>query len=412
MVCPPYDVVSLQDRENLHHRHPLNFIRIILGKELPGDTEYRNKYTRAAQLLKSWREEKILISEAQPSMYVSEQRFSLKGQDYTRTSFISLVKLEDYQTGNIHPHEVTLPKQKEDRLNLLRACKANLDPIFVLYPEEDTKSKSILESVTSRTPDAEFHWDGTLNKLWTVKDWQVIDSLTKLLENKPLFIADGHHRYEVSLAYKEELKDKPPGPHHFTMIALVSTKDPGLCILPIHRVIKLPKKLERPMEDILEESFYVEYIKGGNLTLMEKRLQESPIYSYGLFLGDTKEYYLLTLRNLKLLKKAFPNTPECLLELEVTVLHSLAIDRLLGNSSKFASANLPSAREENNIRYVHDSVQAISLVESGEYDIAFFINPTPIEHVSAVASQRLKMPPKSTFFYPKLLSGLVINPLE
>ncbi|MFN3467861.1 MAG: DUF1015 family protein, partial [Candidatus Brocadiales bacterium] len=213
---------------------------------------------------------------------------------------------------------------------------------------------------------------------------------------------DGHHRYEVALAYKEELKDKPPGPHHFTLMALVSMKDPGLCILPIHRVIKLPKKLEPPMEDILEESFDVEHLKGGGRDLMGKKLRDAPVYSFGLLLGDTREYYLLTLRNQKILKKTFPNMPECLRELEVTVLHGLALDRLLSKSSK----------EENNIRYVHDATQAVSLVESGDYDMAFFLNPTPIEQVRAVASQRLKMPPKSTFFYPKVLSGLVVNPLE
>ena len=403
VVCPPYDVITPQYREELHLRDPLNFIRLILGKELPADTEYRNRYTRAGQLLKSWRDERVLVSEAQPSIYVYEQRFSLEGRDYTRTGFVSLVKLEDYLTGNIYPHENTLPKQKEDRLRLLRVCKANLDPIFALYPEEDAKTKGILEPVTSRPPDEEFHWDGARNRLWVVKEWQVIDELSKLLEDKPLFIADGHHRYEVSLAYKEELKDRPPGPHHFTLMALVSMKDPGLCILPIHRVIKLPKKLEPPMEDILEESFDVEHLKDGSRDLMENKLREAPLYSFGLFLGDTREYYLLTLRKPRLLKKAFPDVPECLRELEVTVLHGLALDRLLLTKS---------GREENHIRYVHDAAQAISLVESGEYDMAFFLNPTPIEQVRAVASQRLKMPPKSTFFYPKLLSGLVVNPLE
>lgn len=395
-------MISPQYRETLYQRHPFNFIRIILGKELPGDTEYRNKYTRAAQFLKTWLEEKILIKETQPFICVYEQRFSIKGQNYTRTSFISLVKLEDYSSGHIYPHEITLPKQKEDRLKLLRACKANLDPIFALYPEEDTKTKDLLEKVISRPAEEKFDWDDTVNSLWIVRDWQVIDGLSKLLENKPLFIADGHHRYEVSLAYKEELRDMPPGPHQYTLMALVSMNDPGLCVLPTHRVIKLPKKLEPPMENILEESFDVEHLKGGKPDLLEKRLAESPLYSFGLFLGDTKEYYLLTLRNQRLLKKAFPDMPECLRELEVTVLHGLAIDRLLHNSSK----------EENNIRYVHDTTQAISLVESGDYDMAFFINPTPIDQVRAVASQRLKMPPKSTFFYPKLLSGLVINPLE
>jgi uncharacterized protein (DUF1015 family) len=402
VVCPPYDVISPQDRENLYQRHPLNFIRIILGKEMPGDTEYRNKYTRAAQLLKTWREERVLISEGQPSIYIYEQRFSLYGQNFTRTSFISLVKLEDYQTGNIYPHEITLRKQKEDRLNLLRACRAQLDPVFALYPEEDTLTKHLFEPIVSRPADIELNWDGSMNRLWAVKDWQVIDTIIKMLETKPLFIADGHHRYEVALAYRDELKDQPPGSHHYTLMALVSIRDPGLCILPIHRAIKLPKNLQPPMEDRLEESFNAEYIKNGNLTILEKKLRESPIYSFGLFIGDKKEYYMLTLRSERLLKKAFPNMAESLLELEVTVLHGLAIDRLLGNSGKI----------ENNIKYVHDAKQAISLVESGEYDMAFFINPTPIEQVSAVASQRLKMPPKSTFFYPKLLSGLVIYPLE
>ncbi len=403
MVCPPYDVITPQFREELHQRNPLNFIRVILGKELPGDTEYRNKYTRAAQLLKSWREDGTLVAEAQPSLYIYQQSFTLSGQKYTRNSFISLVKLEDYQTGHIYPHEITLPKQKEDRLKLIRACRANLDPIFALYPEDDTQTSSLLEPLTSQPPEVEFRWDDTLNKLWVVKEWQIIDRLTKLIENKPLFIADGHHRYEVSLAYKEELKDKPPGPHHFTLMALVSMTDPGLCILPIHRMVRLPKTLKiQAAEEILQEVFDVEYIKGGDFNLLEKKLQTSHLYSFGLYEGDTKEFYMLTLRNKRLLDKAFPNMPECLRELEVTALHGLALDKLIGESSK----------GENNIGFVHDASQAISLVDSKEYDLAFFLNPTPIEQVQAVASHRLKMPPKSTFFYPKLMSGLVINPFE
>lgn len=236
-----------------------------------------------------------------------------------------------------------------------------------------------------------------------LKDWVTIEKIIHLMEDRPLFIADGHHRYQVCLAYRDEMKEPPQAPSHYTMMMLVSMNDPGLCILPIHRVFRIPKKLERGVEDIVEESFYIEPLEeGSEYQLLREQMEKGPEHTFGLYVGRNKSYYLLSLQNRKDLERNFPKEPECLRELDVNVLHSMILDKVLGGRP----------REENNIRYVHDVEETLRLVNSGEYDMAFFLNPTTIEQVKAVASRRIKMPPKSTFFYPKLLSGMVINCLE
>lgn len=314
------------------------------------------------------------------------------------------MKLEDLATGHIYTHEATLPKQKADRLRLLRACRANLSPVFALYPEEESNTEEFLKSITSSPPEIDFQWNaGLRNRLWVIKDWMTIEKVSKLLEPKPLFIADGHHRYEVALTYRNELEDlSPQCPANYALIALVSMSDPGLHILPIHRVIRVPPGPGPSVEELLEESFDIEDLaEGSQYRHLAKRLEEGPEHTFGLFVGSPRGYYLLTLRDNKLLQRALSQDPQCLRELDVRILHGLAIDKILGKTSG----------EENHIKYVHDAQEAVHLVEEGDYDMAFFLNPTKMEEVSEVASSRLKMPPKSTFFYPKLLSGLVINPL-
>lgn len=407
VLCPPYDVISPAAREEFYDRDLHNIIRIILGKDLPGDTEFRNKYTRAEEYLKSWRDEKVLTRDSQASIYAYEQEFSIEGKKSIRRGFMALVKIEDLRTGSIFPHENTLPKKREDRLRLMRACRANLSPIFALYPEEKEKEDvyNVLSPAMSAPPEMDLVWDdGTRNRAWSISDWATIESVSKLMEKKPLFIADGHHRYEVATAFSKEVQGNLGGRADYVMMMLVSMNDPGLFILPIHRLVHVPE--ERPdvsVVDILEEHFYIEpQEQVCDYASLNEKLEKSPDHTFGLYVGSNKKYYLLSLANEKTPDLEFKEEPECVRRLDTRILHSLVLDKILGEHSG----------EEKYLNYVHDANEAIESVNDEEYDLAFFLKPTRIEQVKDVASERLKMPPKTTFFHPKLLTGLVINCIE
>ncbi|MEE9201147.1 MAG: DUF1015 domain-containing protein, partial [Candidatus Brocadiales bacterium] len=322
-----------------------------------------------------------------------------------RRGFIALVKIEDAKTGVIFPHENTLAKKREDRLRLMRACHANLSPIFTLYPEDKTEVYDILKPATSNPPEMDFEWtDGTRNRLWGISDWATIESVSKLMEKKPLFIADGHHRYEVASTFSKEVKGSLGGQADYVMMMMVSMSDPGLFILPIHRLVHVPE--EHPdisIVDILEEHFYIEHQeKAKDYASLKKIMDENPEHSFGLYVGSNKKYYTLSLASDKTLQREFPEEPECIRELDTRILHGLALDKILGEH----------AEEEKYLKYVHDEREAIELVNDEDYDLVFFLRPTTIEQVKNVASERLKMPPKTTFFHPKLLTGLVMNCMD
>lgn len=315
------------------------------------------------------------------------------------------MKIEDLDTGSIFPHENTIPKKKEDRLRLMRACRANLSPIFALYPEENTEVYKAIEPVTSAPPEMDFVWDdGTRNRVWVINDWATIEQISKHMEKKPLFIADGHHRYEVALTFSKETRGNLGGRAEYAMMMLVSMNDPGLFIMPIHRLVRVPK--EHPdisVVDILEEHFYIEPQKHvSDYESLSKRLEESPEHTFGIYVGSNKKYYLLSLASSKSLERAFKDEPQCIRELDTRILHGLTLDKILGEH----------LGDEKYLKYVHDPREAIELVNDEDYDLAFFLKPTKIEQVREVASARLKMPPKTTFFHPKLLTGLVINCMD
>ncbi len=360
---------------------------------------------RAAEFLKSWREEKILLRDPQASIYVYEQEFSIGDKKLTRKGFMALVKIEDMKTGSILPHEDTITKKREDRLRLMRACRANLSPVFALYPEEKTEVYEVLKPATSAPPEMELVWtDGTINRVWVVSDWSIIESVSKLMERKPLFIADGHHRYEVAAAFSKEARGSLGGRADYVMMMLVSTNDPALFILPIHRLVRVPgEHPDTSVVDILEEYFYIEPQESvKDYESLRKVLEDSPEHTFGLYVGSNKKYYLLSLADNKTLERVFGEEPECIRQLDTKILYGLALDKILGEH----------VTDEKYIKYVHDVNEALELVNDEDYDLAFFLRPTRIEQVKDVASERLKMPPKTTFFHPKLLTGLVVNCME
>lgn len=414
VVTPPYDVISPEGQERYYQMHPNNIIRLDLGKDLPGDTESANKYTRAAEILSAWKKEGILKEEDAPAIYIYDQEYFTDNRWLVRRGFIARVKLEPFDKGYIYPHEQTLPGPKADRLKLTQSCKANLSSIFALFPDENNAADKYLSTLATGKPSAEFLDDtGVKNRLWVVTEAQAIDKLIALMREKPLFIADGHHRYETSLVYKEQMR-KEKGvsgndlPLDYVMMVCVSMGNPGLKILPAHRLVRDIKgyDLDRILA-ALKESFRIENLgKGRRIEdFMPKLNGDAKGHVFVMYAGQTDTYYLLRLVNEKLSDVVFANDHPEWRRLDAGILHGVIINKILG-------INATDVSLKNYIKYVKEEKEAVSLTQSGEYQLAFFMRPTRIEQVKEIAEARKVMPPKSTYFYPKLITGIVINSLS
>ena len=414
VVTPPYDVISPQEQERYYQIHPNNIIRLDLGKDFPDDTEEANKYTRAAEFLKSWKKDGILKQEDAPAIYIYDQEFLSDNRWLVRRGFIALVKLEPFDKGSIYPHEQTLPGPKADRLKLTQSCRANLSSIFALFPDENNAIDTYLSTMAVTQPEADFVDDtGVKNKLWVVKERQTIDRLITLMKEKPLFIADGHHRYETALVYKEQMH-KENGrsgddlPADYVMMVCVSMNNNGLKILPAHRLVRNIKdyRLDRILQSI-QESFKVELLGKGRTVndFMSSLSNETEGHTFVMYVGQEDAYYKLRLSNEKLLDAVFVKDHPEWRHLDAGILHGVIINKILGINSNDVTL-------KDYVKYVKDEAEAVSLVRSGQYQLAFFLNPTRIEQVREIAMARKVMPPKSTYFYPKLITGIVINSLN
>ncbi|MCF6157257.1 MAG: DUF1015 domain-containing protein [wastewater metagenome] len=414
VVTPPYDVISAHDQEWYYQMHPHNIIRLDLGKDMPGDTEEVNKYTRAAEFLKNWRKNEVLKQEDAPAVYIYEQEFLIGTQRIARRGFIALVKLEPFDKGQIYPHEQTLSGPKADRLKLIQSCQANLSPIFSLFPDEDSTIDNYLSAVTPSEPEVDFiDTTGVRNKVWVIKETSVIEELIRRMREKPLFIADGHHRYETSLAYKEQMcrgngKPEDDLAVNYVMMMCVSMNNHGLKILPAHRLVRNIKNyhFDQVLQSI-EEAFTAERLNSGcQLEDFISRFNaETRNHTFGMYVGQEDLYYTLYLRSQKLLDAAFAHGHPEWKHLDTGILHGMIINRILG-------INFFDVTQKDNVKYVKDEKEAVTLVKSGHYQLAFFLKPTPIEQVKEIAMARKVMPPKSTYFYPKLITGIVINSLN
>lgn len=421
VVTPPYDVISAQEQEGYYQRHPYNIIRLIKGKDEPGDNEKENKYTRASRLFNTWCKEGVLFKESAPAIYLYEQVFCLENQTYSRRGFIANVKLEELNTGHIYPHEQTLSGPKEDRLRLIKACPANLDPVFSLYPENISGKGSIMDilGVTAQKPPSiDFTADhGIRNKLWILKDPNTIAKIIDLMADKPLFIADGHHRYETALIYRNQIRERTgKEPYEggqkelssdYVLMMCVSMHDPGLKILPAHRLIKEiidfdPSEIKNKLQAI----FAIESLGNGcSVDYITKKLRDNKHYHvFVLYLGGENRFYLLKLKLEKPQNNEFELEYSSWKYFDVGILHGIVFDQIFGLKHN------PQAKGAV-IEYVKDEAEAISLVDKKAYQMAFFLNPTRIEDVQMVAGDRQIMPPKATYFYPKLTTGMVINKL-
>lgn len=397
-TAPPYDIVTPESKDELYKKSPYNIVRIDFGKDEDGDNEEENRYTRASGFLSSWLDENILIHDRQPSFYCYEISYVINGEPKKTRGFLGAVKIEELGSGKIHPHEMTYSKPKSDRLNILKYCQANTSPIFSLYSSREKMTSSILATTIKEKPFIEaVNGDGFIHRLWRINDRASIDAIVKEISDKDIFIADGHHRYETSLKFKKEMEEKGLAvtgeePFNYTLMFLANMEDDGLTLLPTHRIIEVDSNIN--IKETLKKYFDIKKITSGEMSEEQARQQmfdmmKKKVHSFGLFLTNSNNYYLLSVNG----SKIELDLPECLRNLDVTVLHKLIFEKLL---------------KIEHYEYEMAADIAVERARKGSFEAVFFLNPTNVKDVKEVALAGQRMPPKSTYFYPKLLTGMVI----
>lgn len=425
VVAPPYDVISPEEQDRLYKRHKNNVVRLILGKDSENDDPANNRYTRARDYLESWQRDSILIKDNFPSIYIYAQEYHMGEAEgfekKKRVGFIALSKLEDFGEGGIYPHENTLSKPKEDRLMLIRACNTNFSPIFGLFTDKTKRIDSVFNDYMRQPPLYDLVDDiGVRHTLWVISEKRVIEIIIKEMAYKQIFIADGHHRYETAINYRNEMRSRSKAftgnePYNFVMMYFTNTVSGGLSILPTHRLINnLTNFNKETIIEKIREFFDIEIFSFSNdkeekktrlklFSEMKERGERTKVF--GMYCGNSS-YLLLTLKDEGILNEFIMDSrPAIWKRLDVIVLHTLLIESVLGIGEK-------SLAEQKNITYTINTIEAIKGVREGKYQMVLFLNPTRIEDVQTVATAGEKMPQKSTFFYPKLITGLVMNKLE
>jgi len=410
VVAPPYDVIGHDLQDRLYAASPYNIIRLELNKEEPGDAPGTDRYARAARFLKDWTRQGILAEDPHPSFYVYHQSFDVEGTTYTRKGFLARVRLEPFGAGKIYPHEQTLSGPKADRLALFQATGTNLSPIFGLYPDPTEEVLRAVEAgIRDRTPLEATDHLGVVNRLWPVLDQATHTAIQGLMSARPIFIADGHHRYETGLTYRDELEAAgelagPDDPANFTMMMLVGMSDPGLIILPTHRLASgFPGITADELAARLAPEFEVEHVGEGTAAA---RAAWEDIEAGGeqdvLGFGTVADGRWLTarLRSDARMDALTPDHSPEWRSLGVSILHELVLKALLGPIGTASCS------------YVHLLDEVTDATTHRKCDLACLVPPAGMGHVESIASGLEKMPPKSTYFYPKLLSGLVLNPLR
>jgi uncharacterized protein (DUF1015 family) len=409
VVAPPYDVIdpALQDR--LYQASPYNVIRLELNREEPGDSEAQGRYTRAARFLRDWLRQGILREDDRAALYVYEQTFQVEGVTHTRKGFLARVRLEPFGQGRIYPHEQTLSGPKADRLALYHATGFNLSPIFGLYPDPGQVVLRVIEGgLRDRTPLVATDHLGVENRLWVVTDSQTHTAVRGLMAAQPVFIADGHHRYETGLKYRDERarageSSGHDDPSNFCLMMLVGMSDPGLLILPTHRLVSgFPGLTGDQLAARLEAEFEVQMTGEGEAGCRAaweaiERGGDQDRLGFGT-VADGR-WLLARLRSDEAMDRLAPEHTPDWRSLGVSVLHVLVLN------SSLKPLGTPS------YRYVHLFREVLDDVDARGCDLACLVPPARMDHVEAIASSLETMPPKSTYFYPKLLTGLVLNPL-
>ena len=396
VTAPPYDVIDPEQRAALLASSPHN----IVGIDLP---EGEDPYASAAETFAAWQRDGILVRDTEPALWALAQDYTgPDGLRRTRHGIFARVRVEDYGPGRIRPHERTHPGPKEDRLNLQRATRANLSPIFSLYDDPAGAAWGALQPHIAGAPFGEVtDPDGTLHRLWRVADPLAIETVHQALAGTELLIADGHHRYETARVYAEEIGGE--GPHRCVLMCLVALQDPGLTIFPTHRLVRgLTSDQQEELAVVLKRYFEVTRIDPGELRPPDAG-PGTPL-TLGYIDSFFKQAFRLVLKDQGVAERLLADRPAPYRHLDTAVLESLILKGPLGLTDDDIS-------HLNGLGYSRTDAEALALVDSGEYDAAFFLRPSPVEQVREIAAVGETMPPKSTYFFPKVLTGMLINPL-
>jgi uncharacterized protein (DUF1015 family) len=424
LVTPPYDVISPDAQARYYERHPENIIRLELGRDEPGDNDLDNRYSRAATTFAEWRLHGVMIEDT-PSLYVYRQHFVVGQTMCRRTSLLARVRLEPWSAGVVLPHEQTLKKAKDDRLKLLRACAANLSPIMVLYDDPTAELQTFLAGFAETPPVVDFQDEGEEHQLWRIAESEVAGRVGDFFRDRQLYIADGHHRYETSLEYRDEQISLRKGASdadavNFTLMALSAVEDPGLVVLPTHRILyDLDSARVAALGAALDPYFSIEYLTGrlepaALLARLDDRAATHGTTVAMLVRPD--DALLLTLSPggkeamERLEAEPGQSSPEWR-QLDLAVLHELVLGRGLDISPEMVRAG-------EHVGYTRDASLAVAEARKSTYSVSansvtlgLLVRPTPPAAIRDVAKAGDRMPQKSTYFYPKLITGLVVNPI-
>ncbi|HUU54644.1 MAG TPA: DUF1015 domain-containing protein [Armatimonadota bacterium] len=414
LIAPPYDVISEEKQAELNARSEHNFVRI----ELPqGATETR--YAQAAALLPQWLSEGVLAREADPAFYLLEQEFTVESRRWRRRGVFGLVRLPEEEESYVLSHEGTLPEPKADRLLLMRACRAMTSPIMLMAEDGDGALMRLLAGVTGEPGAAARDSDGTVHKLWVVRDSAMVAALSGAIGLGPLYIADGHHRFETASAYRDEMcrarpAASPDAGYNYALVLVNSAQDEGLRIFPTHRLISgLDETAWERLRECMGRHFEVstelvdEVGRGADLSWLEGTTPGRPVF--GVY-RDSQLYHLAAKDS------AVPAGAGVVDRLDVSVLHRRLIEPMRAGAGGSSSGRIShdshaAGRAEPGARltYTTDAREAMAAVDRGDYDLAFFLRPTRVSEVMAAARAGERMPGKSTYFYPKIPAGLVVS---
>lgn len=394
VITQPYDKISPSMQTNYYERDPLSFVRLILPKAA-------DPYAESKRTLDTWLAANTLVRDPEPAFYVIHQEFSIGGRKHLRHGFIGVVRVDEFEKGTVLPHERTLSKPKADRLNMTRATEKDFEQIFMLYSDPERAVDRILEPAGKPIMDATDD-DGVTQRVWAITDRAKLDAVRQLMADKVLLIADGHHRYETALNYRREHDAAGTVPDdaalRFKTTAFINIQDPGLVILPTHRLLYGLGNIDWDAR-LTQITRWFDASRVDAQTLSAELAGISTAAGHAFVLhGGTGKSWVLRLRDNQVLNEILPDRSADYRDLAVTVLHTLLIDKVFG---------VPAERIEEHVAYERKPEAALERVDSGEFQLALFLNPTRAEQVSAVAAHGERMPQKSTDFYPKLVSGLV-----
>lgn len=413
VICPTYDIIPPQLQQELYLRGEHNFVRLEFGRDLPQDTATDNKYTRSAATLEQWLSQGVLEVDEAPAIYLYDQYFTHQGRQYKRRSIIGRLRVEEWDKMVVRPHEGTTAEPRSDRLNLLGVLQANTSPILALYQDQEKQISSLLATQERSQPLLNLKSaNGEAHTVWAITEPEVINQIVGRLDGQPLYIADGHHRYESALAYRRERRAHSPSPSasqafDFVMVALVDFADPGLIILPPHRLVRgISKPTLAGLTAKLEVFFEIEELPlnmPGVWQRVDDLLAESDEVRLVLFGLAAERLFVLKVRDLAAISQMMPYFhSELYRGLDVSIVDHIILENLLA---------LSGDKEDALLAYSYDRLEAVNSVLGQEYQLAVLLSPVKVEVIKAIADVGDKMPRKSTYFFPKLPAGLIFNRL-